>query len=117
MDDDRPDPRSATAVMELISPLSFSHPSIPHLLALKPLARPSVLSHSALTKFCGRVNSGVLGREGEAALRAACEIARRIVLDDIEGWVLSEYGKAWVNSCLTDLSVSFRLEALSRHNG
>ena len=89
-----PDSRSATAVLDLLLPLSLSHPSVPHLLALKPLARPSVVSHSHLAKFVGRVNTAVLGREGESAARHASEIASKLVRDDEEGWVMSEYGAA-----------------------
>lgn len=109
MPDDLPEPRSSGAALELILPLGLSHPSIPELLALKPLARPSALTHSTLTKFCNRLNAAVLGRDGESSAKVACGLARRVILDDEEGWVLSEYGKGWVNACLTDLAVSHSL--------
>lgn len=100
------DPRSSSAIMDLVLPLSLSHPSILALLDLKPLSRPSVVSHSHLTKFVGRVNVAVLGREGEGGSKTGSEVARRLVEDDEEGWVMSEYGKGWVTICLTELAVS-----------
>lgn len=106
MTDTTPDPRSSNAIMDLILPLSLSHPSIPHLLALKPLSRPSRVSHSHLTRFVGRVNLAVLGREGEGGSKVGCAVAKRLVEDDEEGWVMSEYGKGWVTTCLTELAVS-----------
>ena len=76
------DLRSASVIMDLILPLSLSHPSIPYLLELKPLARPSSVSHSHLTKFVGRVNAAVLGRDGEGGIKAGSAVAKRLVMDD-----------------------------------
>ena len=109
MTDSVPDPRSSSAIMDLILPLSLSHPSILALLEVKPLSRPSVVSHSHLTKFVGRVNAAVLGREGEGGSKVGSGIARKLVEDDEEGWVMSEYGKGWVTVCLTELAVSLTL--------
>lgn len=97
--------RSATAIMDLLLPLPLSHPSITNLLSLQPLAHPSSLSHSVIVKFLNRVNAAVLGREGEREAKNASLIALKLVEDDQEGWVLSEYGKGWTNVCLTELAV------------
>jgi hypothetical protein len=99
------DIHSATAIMDLILPLPLSHPSISNLLALQPLAHPSSISHSVIVKFLNRVNTAVLGREGEREAKNASMIALKLVEDDQEGWVLSEYGKGWTNVCLTELAV------------
>jgi hypothetical protein len=91
--------------MELLSPLPLSHPSISNLLSLQPLSHPSAISHSTLVKFLNRVNTAVLGRDGEREAKNASAIAESLVNDDKEGWVLSEYGKGWTNVCLTELAV------------
>ena len=97
--------RSSAAIMDILMPLPLSHPSITNLLSLQPLAHPSSLSHSVIVKFLNRVNSAVLGRDGEREEKNASLIALKLVEDDQEGWVLSEYGKGWVNVCLTELAV------------
>ena len=120
MTDPAPDPRSTSAIMDLILPLSLSHPSVSALLELQPLARPSTVSHSHLTKFVGRVNLAVLGREGESGSRIGSGIAGKLVLDDEEGWVMSEYGKGWVTICLTELAVGqtgFSYQQAHRESG
>jgi hypothetical protein len=105
MADTAPNIRSSAAIMDLMLPLPLSHPSISNLLSLQPLAHPSSLSHSIIVKFLNRVNAAVLGREGEREAKNASNIAGRLVEDDQEGWVLSEYGKGWTNVCLTELAV------------
>jgi hypothetical protein len=97
--------RSSSAVMDLLLPLPLSHPSITNLLSLQPLAHPSSLSHSVIVKFLNRVNAAVLVKDGEREAKNGSSIALKLVEDDQEGWVLSEYGKGWVNVCLTELAV------------
>jgi hypothetical protein len=97
--------RSSSAIMDLLLPLPLSHPSITNLLSLQPLAHPSSVSHSVIIKFLNRVNAAVLGRDGEREAKNGSLIALKLVEDDQEGWVLSEYGKGWVNVCLTELAV------------
>jgi len=97
--------RSSSAIMDLLLPLPLSHPSITNLLSLQPLAHPSSVSHSVIVKFLNRVNAAVLGKEGEREAKNGSLIALKLVEDDQEGWVLSEYGKGWVNVCLTELAV------------
>jgi len=97
--------RSSSAIMDLLLPLPLSHPSIMNLLSLQPLAHPSSVSHSVIVKFLNRVNAAVLGKEGEREAKNGSLIALKLVEDDQEGWVLSEYGKGWTNVCLTELAV------------
>jgi len=97
--------RSSSAIMDLLLPLPLSHPSVTNLLSLQPLAHPSSVSHSLIVKFLNRVNAAVLGKDGEREAKNGSLIALKLVEDDQEGWVLSEYGKGWTNVCLTELTV------------
>lgn len=99
------DTRHHAALMDLLAPLPLSHPSVAVLLELQPLAHPSVVTHSALVKFGNRLNAAVLGRDGERDAKHASSIAEKLVRDDQEGWILTEYGKNWTTVCVTELAV------------
>ncbi|OCF37432.1 hypothetical protein I316_00553 [Kwoniella heveanensis BCC8398] len=92
----------STAVLSLLGPLPFSHPSnLPLLQSHKPFTVPSSLSQSSLNKYTSRLNSLILSREDGPEKRSALEIADAVVAQDEEGWVMSNYGKGWVGTCLS----------------
>ncbi|WVF69904.1 hypothetical protein IAT40_004687 [Kwoniella sp. CBS 6097] len=91
-----------TPILSLLSSLPFSHPSnLPLLQSHKPFRSPSSLSQSSLNKYTSRLNSLILSRDDGPEKRAALEIADVIVAQDEEGWVMSNYGKGWVGTCLS----------------
>jgi len=98
-----------TSLVNLLATLPLTYDSIPSILAShKPISSPSHLPSQTLHRLLGRVNSAVLSKhaEGEGERRAACEIARIVVEQDEEGYVLMQWGKGWIGSCLSTLSVS-----------
>ncbi|ODN85653.1 hypothetical protein L198_07482 [Cryptococcus wingfieldii CBS 7118] len=91
----------ATPILPLLSSLPLAHPSLrPLLQSHTPLARPSTQSQSQLTKLLNRLNTVLLSRDDSSEKRAACEVAKVMVEQDQEGWVLAEWGKGWVGGCL-----------------
>ncbi len=100
---------SPSPLLYLINSLPLSSLSIPGLLSShKPLVRPSQLTQQPLNKFLNRLNSALLSKhaDGGAERRAACEIARLVVEQDEEGYVVMQWGKGWVGTCLSAVSVS-----------
>ncbi|WVQ84129.1 hypothetical protein IAT38_006276 [Cryptococcus sp. DSM 104549] len=88
-------------ILNLLTSLHFTHPSfLPLLQTHQPLAHPSASSQSQLTKLLNRLNTVILARDDTVEKRAACEIAREMVEQDEEGWVMSNWGKGWVGGCL-----------------
>ncbi|TYJ56301.1 hypothetical protein B9479_002992 [Cryptococcus floricola] len=91
----------ATPILPLLSSLPLTHPSLlPLLQSHTPLARPSTQSQSQLTKLLNRLNTVLLSRDDSSEKRAASEVAKAMVEQDQEGWVLAEWGKGWVGGCL-----------------
>ncbi|WVQ74084.1 hypothetical protein IAR50_003668 [Cryptococcus sp. DSM 104548] len=91
----------ATPILPLLSSLPLTHPSLlPLLQSHTPLARPSTQSQSQLTKLLNRLNTVLLSRDDSSEKRSACEVAKVMVEQDQEGWVLAEWGKGWVGGCL-----------------
>nr|XP_018265574.1 uncharacterized protein I303_01944 [Kwoniella dejecticola CBS 10117]OBR87732.1 hypothetical protein I303_01944 [Kwoniella dejecticola CBS 10117] len=91
----------SSSLLPLFGSLPFAHPKfLPLLQSHKPFTNPSQLSQSSLTKLLNRLNSTILSREDNADRRAACIIATEIVSMDEEGYVLTNYGKGWLGTCL-----------------
>jgi hypothetical protein len=99
---------SASSMLPLLTSLPLSWPSQLELLCRhRPYVQPSLLPASA-TKFVGRINNAIISRDnsGVEDKLAALSLARELVLQDTEGWVLAGWGKGWVGSTLGALSVS-----------
>ncbi|WVQ97946.1 hypothetical protein IAU59_005065 [Kwoniella sp. CBS 9459] len=93
---------ASTPNLSLLGSLPFSHPSIlPLLKSHKPFSVPSSLSQTSLNKYTSRLNSLILSRDDGPEKRAGLEIADVIVAQDEEGWVMSNFGKGWVGTCLS----------------
>lgn len=97
---------SASSIFPLITSLPLTSPSLLALLSRhRPFSRPSLLPSSA-TRFLARITSSILARDTLAEEKhAALHIAKELVLQDTEGWVLAGWGKEWVGSTLGALSV------------
>ncbi|WWD22092.1 hypothetical protein CI109_106581 [Kwoniella shandongensis] len=92
---------SSPPILSLLTSLPFSHPSFqPLLTSHKPFVYPSHLPQQPLNKLLNRLNTVLLSREESVERRAALEIARGIVGQDAEGWVMTNWGKGWVGACL-----------------
>lgn len=106
-----PDPTSSASttspasLLSLLLALPLTHPSVLPLLALQPLSHPSHLPASQLSKYLARINAAVLSRD-EAERRTGCGVARELVVQDGEGWVLGGWGRAWAGCSLGVLAVS-----------
>ncbi|RSH83829.1 hypothetical protein EHS25_005444 [Saitozyma podzolica] len=90
---------SPASLLSLLLSLPLTHPSVLPLLALQPLSQPSHLLASQLNKYLARINTAVLSRN-EAERRTGCGVARELVMQDGEGWVLGGWGRAWAGSSL-----------------
>ncbi|KGB80224.3 hypothetical protein CNBG_6062 [Cryptococcus deuterogattii R265] len=90
-----------TQMIPLLSSIQFTHPSfVPLLKSHKPLARPSTASQSQLNKLLNRLNTVLLSKDDSKEKRYACEIAKEMIMQDEEGWVLAGWGKGWLGGCL-----------------
>ncbi|XAO27914.1 hypothetical protein I312_106778 [Cryptococcus bacillisporus CA1280] len=90
-----------TQMIPLLSSIQFTHPSfVPLLKYHKPLARPSTGSQSQLNKLLNRLNTVLLSKDDSKEKRYACEIAKEMIMQDEEGWVLAGWGKGWLGGCL-----------------
>ena len=100
---------SSSTILPLLAALPLSTASLKDLLeAHKPFVRPSLLPGSAGPKFVARLNSTILSRDAALNEKHAClHIAKELVEQDQEGWVLATWGKGWVGAVLGTLSVSF----------
>ncbi|KAJ9117158.1 hypothetical protein QFC20_000301 [Naganishia adeliensis] len=101
--------------MSSLTELTALLPSHPHLLTIlqtnRPLATPSSIPHSDLVKFLNKLSSHVLSKDtsvdGLKHRRAAWRIARQVVEQDREGWVLTNgWGKTWVHAMMALVSPS-----------
>jgi hypothetical protein len=110
--------------MSSITELTALLPSHPHLLAIlhtnRPLATPSTIPHSDLVKFLNKLSSHVLSKDtsldGLGHRRAAWRIARQVVEQDREGWVLTNgWGKTWVHAMMALVSVRSPSHMSSKH--
>ncbi|KAI9635362.1 uncharacterized protein MKK02DRAFT_44049 [Dioszegia hungarica] len=108
---------SASSIFPLITSLPLTSPSLLALLSRhRPFSRPSLLPSSA-TRFLARITSSILARDTLAEEKhAALHIAKELVLQDTEGWVLAGWGKEWVGSTLGALSsASMTLSSVSAY--
>lgn len=93
-------------MIPLLSSIQFTHPSfVPLLKYHKPLARPSTGSQSQLNKLLNRLNTVLLSKDDSKEKRYACEIAKEMIMQDEEGWVLAGWGKGWLGGCLGWIAV------------
>ncbi|WWC87015.1 uncharacterized protein L201_001898 [Kwoniella dendrophila CBS 6074] len=91
----------SSSLLSLLTSLPFSHPSfLPLLQSHKPFSNPSDLSQSSLAKLLNRLNSTILSRDDNPDKRASCDIAKEIIEMDEEGYVMTNYGKGWMGTCL-----------------
>lgn len=82
--------------MSLLSALPLPSTAATELVALHaPLAHPSALPSSQLSKWLTRLNAAVSAREP-----AAAELAATIIRQDEEGHTAATCGKAWMGACL-----------------
>lgn len=101
-----PNMAEQTQVIPLLSSLQFTHPSfVPLLESHKPLARPSISSQSQLNKLISRLNTVLLAKDDSREKRAACIVAKEMINQDEEGWVLAGWGKGWLGGCLGWIAV------------
>ncbi|KAK8846849.1 hypothetical protein IAR55_005937 [Kwoniella newhampshirensis] len=92
---------STPHILSLLISLPFSHPSFsPLLVSHRPFAYPSHLPQQPLSKLLTRLNTVFLSRDDNTERRSALEIAKEIVEQDQEGWVMTNWGKGWVGACL-----------------
>lgn len=95
-----------TQMIPLLSSIQFTHPSfVPLLKYHKPLARPSTGSQLQLNKLLNRLNTVLLSKDDSKEKRYACEIAKEMIMQDEEGWVLAGWGKGWLGGCLGWIAV------------
>lgn len=103
-----PSATTPASALALLSNLPISHPSFSSLLqAHIPLASSSALPHQALNKLLGRINTAVLSRENENERRIAWGLAQEVIAQDVEGYALVQYGKAWVTASIGAVTVSY----------
>ena len=101
-----PSSTSAQATIGLLTSIPITHPSFASLIdSLQPLSQPSGLPSSQLNKLLSRLNTAVLSKD-ESENRPAFELARKVVLQDTEGYALNNWGKAWVTAALSAVAVS-----------
>jgi hypothetical protein len=100
--------------MSSITELTALLPSHPHLITLlhtnRPLATPSAIPHAELVKFLNKLSAHVIAKDTSLAglehRRAAWRVARKVVEQDKEGWVLTNgWGKIWVHALMALVSV------------
>lgn len=94
-----------------------AHPALPSLLrTTRPLTHPSRLPPADVAKFLTKLSAHVASKDpslgGLAHRRAAWQVAREVVEQDVEGWVLvNACGKTWVNALMALVSVRLPLSA------
>lgn len=96
-----------TSTLNLLTNLPLGHPSFENLLVThSPLAYPSTLPSQQVNKLVGRINAAILARDNEYDRRVSWRISKEIILQDTEGYALTNWGKGWLNAALTAVTVS-----------